>query len=98
MSEFTKGEWDFCETPIHLGKNKNRSLFFLVGSHERAIGFIRHKDDARLIAAAPEMYGELYEALQLLKGKSSYNGDEFSQQAESIQELLARIDSKDAQS
>ena len=48
--------------------------------------------NARLIAAAPEMYGELYEALQLCEGKSSYDGDEFASQAKSIRELLARID------
>ena len=52
--------------------------------------------NGRLIAAAPEMYEELYEALQLIRGHSSYKGDEFDQQARSIQALLARIDGEEA--
>ncbi len=46
----------------------------------------------RLIAAAPEMYEELYEVLQLLKGKTSWDGDEFAWYAKDVAELLARID------
>ena len=49
----------------------------------------------RMRDAAPEMYDELYEVLQLLEGKSSWDGDEFSKQAQSIKELLARIDGKE---
>ena len=49
----------------------------------------------RRFLAAPEMYDELYEALQLCEGKSSYGGDEFAKQAKSIRELLARIDGKE---
>lgn len=86
MTEFTKGKWDFCETPIHLGKGKFRSVFFLVGSHERAIGFIRHKDDARLIAAASEMY-------ELLKVWVNVQAQPTLREAQKMaQELLARID------
>ena len=92
MSEFTKGDWNFIVTPVSLGEGEERSDWFLVGSHEGAVGFIRHKEDARLIAAAPDMYDELYEVLQLLEDKSSYEGDEFSRQADSIKELMLRID------
>ena len=49
----------------------------------------------RLRSYAPEMYDELYEALQLCKGKSSYDGDEFGEMAEDIAELLARIDGEE---
>ena len=50
-----------------------------------------NKAAMRLIEAAPDMYDELYDALQLIKGKSSYEGDEFDVQAKSIRELLNRI-------
>ena len=52
MPNFTNGEWDFIEYPM----NNNKEKWYLVGSTEKAIGFIRHKADARLIAAAPELY------------------------------------------
>ena len=52
MPNFTNGEWDFIEYPM----NNNKEKWCLVGSTEKAIGFIRHKADARLIAAAPELY------------------------------------------
>lgn len=79
---------------MHLGKGENRSEWFIVGSQEGAIGFIRHKDDARLIAAAPEMHELLYEVMQELKGyetKVSYKKTYY----ELIQELLDRIDGKE---
>ena len=50
----------------------------------------------RLRSYAPEMYDQLYEALQLCKGMSSYDGDEFGEMAEDIAELLARIDGEEA--
>ena len=65
MSEFTKGEWNFTETPVSLGKGEERSYWYLVGSPERAVGFIRHKEDARLIALAPEMYEVLKKAYDM---------------------------------
>ena len=49
----------------------------------------------RMIAHAQEMYDQLYEALQLCKGMSSYDGDEFGEMAEDIAELLARIDGEE---
>ena len=52
MPNFTNGEWDFIEYPM----NNNKEKWYLVGSTEKAKGFIRHKADARLIAAAPELY------------------------------------------
>ena len=55
------------------------------------------KANERLIAAAPEMYEQLYEALQLCEGKSSYDGDEFCEQAKNIRELLERIDGEECE-
>ena len=54
--------------------------------------------NVRLLTAAPEMYDELYEVLQLMKGKSSYDEDEFGVEARYIEELLARIDGKQVNS
>ena len=48
----------------------------------------------RLRSYAPEMYDQLYEVLQLCKGKSSYDGDEFGEMAQDIAELLDTIDGK----
>ena len=84
MSKFTEGKWRVLYFPEILG---------IVDEDNDPIQL--NEANARLIAAAPEMYDELYEVLQLLKGKSSYDGDEFDQQAKSIQELFARIDGKE---
>ena len=51
----------------------------------------------RMRDAAPEMYDELYEVLQFMKGNSRYESDEFANYARSIEELLARIDRKEKQ-
>lgn len=112
MSKFTAGEWLIdnrvrrvsCPTVCTIRKeisNKNIppqtiANIPLMSFGEGTISKQEAEANARLIAAAPEMYGELYEALQLLQSKSSYDGDEFSEQAESIRELLARIDGKEA--
>ena len=99
MSKFTSGEW-------HIERNVHDAYsdveHELVVPEDWCIGkdyiaAVIDPTDAKLITAAPEMYDELYEALQLLQGKSSYDGDEFSQQAESIRELLARIDGEEAE-
>ena len=93
MSAFTKGNWYVDNTRVIHSDDDYRSIAYLISD-----GATKDIDDAnaRLIAAAPEMYDELYEALQLIKGKSAYDGDEYSWQAKSIQELLERIDGKEA--
>ena len=64
MTEFTKDIWEVIDKSVPFGNGKERSNWFLVGSHESAVGFIRHKEDARLIAAAPEMYEVLKKAYE----------------------------------
>ena len=52
------------------------------------------QENARLIAAAPEMYEELCEALEFFK-KESFYSDEAKTYVKSIEELLARIDGEE---
>ncbi|MBQ7594668.1 MAG: hypothetical protein IJU48_09990 [Synergistaceae bacterium] len=53
--------------------------------------------NARLIAVSPDMYDGLYDAMLLMKSKIREDGDEFSKQVKSIQDLLDRIDGKEVQ-
>ena len=105
MSKLTSDEWitdDFGEhvfkrVPfvaelIEIAKTPGWAYLAEKFKLEQDEAISLQKAIGRLLAAAPEMYGELYEALQLLHGKSCYDGDEFSNQAESIRELLARIE------
>ena len=100
MSRFTSGKWttdDYGGYVFAHGADmmicQMRGAGYLRSKGVSEEGIIAIQDaNARLIAAAPEMYGELYEALQLCAGHSSYDGDDFSEQAKSIRELLARID------
>ncbi len=86
MPEFTKGKWDFIEWPVSSDKEEKQK--YLIGSPERAIGFIFHKADARLIVAVPEMY-------KLLKAfaRCENNADAGILEIEA-ENLLARIDGK----
>ena len=79
---------------------KTRASYLL----ERAEIQSKHVDDFserdrlyRMRDASPEMYDELYEVLQFMKGNSRYESDEFANYARSIEELLARIDGKEKQ-
>ena len=83
MIKYTPGQWKFVCWPIPLGENC--SDWYLVGSAERAVGFIRHKSDARLITAAPEMY-------ELLKSVTEYQTDRVWDVQYYARQLLARID------
>jgi flagellar biosynthesis regulator FlbT len=96
MKSFTQGNWTIDNENGGLSiasKNDDGEIFrFMCDMIDDFIPQNEVLANARLIANAPEMYDELYEALQLIKGTSSYEGDMFDQQAKSIQELLDRID------
>ena len=97
MSNFTKGKWAW---DMLLPNPVDRSI--PITSPAKVIAHVVRTLDyeteanARLIAAAPEMYEELYKAMLLFKGISYCEGDMFDEQAVSIQELLARIDGNEA--
>ena len=90
MSKFTGGEWKYLQSPLRgLGGDEQ---WYLIGSPERAVGFIRHEEDAKLIAAAPEMYRLLESIVSLLSVHSYSQGE-----AVKIHQLLARIDGEEAE-
>ena len=90
MTDFTKGEWKIqrVNSPYIIWRVNDSSRYNSVATG------IYKEADARLIAAAPDMYGMLYEVMLELKGyetKVSYKKTYY----ELIQELLARIDGKE---
>ena len=86
LNDFAKGQWDFVDAPISLGNGEDYSGWYIVGSPERAIGLIRHKEDARLIAAAPAMY-------ELLKVWVNVQAQPTLREAQArARQLLSRID------
>ncbi len=89
MIKFTSGEWKYLQSPlVGLGGSEQ---WYLVGSSERAVGFIRHEEDAKLIAAAPEMY-------ELLKVWTQVGAEPMLRNARKrAEELLARIDNEEAE-
>ena len=92
MTAFSKGEWYIDSMGVlHLGDAFDRNIAVFISSEATKKS---NDENARLIVAAPEMYDKLYDALQLMEGKSSYEGDVFDLQAKSIRELLNRIDGK----
>lgn len=98
MSKFTEGKWEYDE-PLGVVYSDETNMV-IANVHGAGTGSCfcltpEGQANARLIVAAPEMYGELYETLQLLLGKSSYEGDEFFRQAMSIKELMTRIDGEE---
>ena len=89
MSKFTSGEWKFLEWPMTFADSTEQ--WYLVGSPERAVGFIRHEEDAKLIAAAPEMY-------ELLKVWTQVGAEPMLMNArDTARKLLARIDGEEAE-
>lgn len=54
MSEFTKGNWQYAEfVPEGVSLNGKE---FIISAEGNDIALAKREDDARLIAAAPEMY------------------------------------------
>lgn len=99
MSKFTKGKWkNYINKCVYVLDKKNKFPRFIVDSvhgntEEEA------QANARLIAAAPEMYqllddiAEYIEATQKLQ--KDYLATEFFDYAIRAKELLARIDGEE---
>ena len=84
MSKFTSGKWEYEGTVP----------FEIKSEASPRIAIVLKLEDARLIAAAPEMYKLLKEELIPI---SDYGGIlSFSREAK-LRELFARIDGEDAE-
>ena len=79
MSEFTSGKWE-VEGTVPFGIKSEASP---------RIAIVLTPEDARLIAAAPEMY-------RLLKAVANYKPNFVWDVVFNAQELLARIDGEEA--
>ena len=93
MSKFTKGKWEYAEyVPEGVTINGKEFIIFTESVNPQDEGddvaLARREADARLIAAAPEMYEELIFAMAALR-----DGDVCDKKrADKIEALLARID------
>ena len=96
MSKFTRGNWELNSRTGDIS-SKGTLIAKVYGATDYNVEKNAEESfaNARLITASPEMYDELYEALQLLKGKSSCESDEFARQARSIEEVLVRVEGKE---
>ena len=91
MSKFTPGKWIYyppSENDIREGL-EDCTILSTQGRIGHFIGTISTEADARLIAAAPEMYEILCEFLCIC----GYNEETL----EDAEELIARIDGEDAE-
>ena len=89
MSKFTKGKWEVSdEGEIRIFVNKKITLFYTIGSVDGCDNE-EGQANARLIAAAPEMYELLKEELI---PTSDYGGILSFEREKKIRTLLARID------
>ena len=91
MAEFTKGKWAYNPPPKYCSKEglKDCHIFSLQGNIAHFIGTVSTEEDARLIAAAPEMYRLLEVWTQIQAQPTLRNAQN------SARELLARIDGKE---
>ena len=93
MSEFTQGKWYVIQgagiDELDVISEDKRNICCLFSYS--VFRWDEQKANARLIAAAPDMYELLYEALQELKGYDPI-GNGISTIYPDIEELLARID------
>ena len=98
MSEFTKGKWNFLEWPVSPDKEEKQK--YLIGSPERAVGFIFHKANARLIANAPEMYKLMKSVVDFDYGAFKFDTEGnlvFTREKyDEFRDLLTRIDGKES--
>ena len=90
MSKFTKGKWEYDDAHgcIH---HDGRLIAEVAGGGGANYRHAAGQANARLIAAAPEMYELLRLAAQSLR----HHSDNDYKIAYSINELLARIDGKE---
>ena len=92
MSKFTPGPWKTAAPHEYIVyEDKTQAKLFIARDVD---GYTEEEQiaNARLIAAAPEMYDELYEILQFMQGITFWGRVVYERYAKDIAELLARID------
>ena len=92
MSKF--GKWHYDGGKL-IRDDDGRVIADILPALDYFTDFKEIADRAEMIAASPEMYDDLYEVLQFLKGSSLYDDDEFAQYAQIIENTLARIDGEE---
>ena len=82
----TPGPWGYSEGEIYRGNNPIASVIPSFGWFRKTA---EDEANARLIAAAPEMYEVLSELLDTLEMSKSYGFDE---EYEKLREVLAKVE------
>ena len=82
FGKFTKGKWSICPPAVlyfsfpeifYSFGDQGFSILAIQGNETHHIGVVDRKDDARLVAADPEMYEELIFAMAALRGGDAYD-------------------------
>ena len=89
MSEFTSGKWIY-DAPSGCVHSEGKLIADVAGAGGTNYRHAKGEANARLIAAAPEMY-------RLLKSVANYKPDFVWDVVFQAQELLARIDGEEAE-
>ncbi len=112
MSEFTKGSWFSAQSEIKAGKHRRTKIYCVVSREDGTLKTIatlsgttaEAKANARLIAAAPEMYEAITECantLEAIRLRDDCNEAadlyEVEELIHSLWDLLASIDGEEAE-
>lgn len=110
MSEFTAGEWVYCE---YIPEGITEYLIHVEGEDnptKRDIALVLKEADARLMAHAKEMYERLQDVMNTINGvlpyvpdgiddlHLQYDKNSLQVEADLIDDLLTLIDGEEAQS
>jgi len=87
MSEFTKGKWEY--------KQGDGNYWTIQSVKTEQVGDCINEANARLIAAAPEMYEILDGLIYKLKANGADEREEIDEVIQEMESLLARIDGED---
>ena len=99
MSEFTKGKWEFDESPNSVYvidvSNDGERVRIDIAPVIKGTSDGEYKANARLIAAAPEMYKILADIVKELRAYGDDVRDDLYSFMTEAEEILARVDGVD---